>query len=165
MPKAKPAPEPTDSEEAIRVSDLEIGALGEHDGVPVTEVRAKLTGADGFLSESLRLAQVHLPHGARVRFMGEAWVESHEQDFPKEKGEPDKSQVIETAVLKVETVLLIDPDLAADVIAEHKARIAERRAEIEREKAEARGVFELPFEEPDEGSARIHQIRDEAQDG
>ena len=154
---------PVNPDEPIRVSDLDIGALGEHDGVPVTEVRAKLTGADGFLSESLRLTQVHLPHGRRVRFMGEAWIESHEYDYPKEKGEYDKSQEIETAVLKVETILLVDPDLAADVMASHKERIAEKREQIEREKREAKGVFEFPDPDEDEGGT-VHDIHAKAAD-
>jgi hypothetical protein len=163
MPKAQPV---TDPDAPIRVSDLEIGALGEHDGVPVTEVRTTLTGADGFLSESMRLAQVHLPHGSRVFVLVEAFVESHEYDYPKVKGEYDREQEIETAVLKAQTAMFLDPDPVAEAMALHKARILERRAQIEIEKAEARGEFTLPFPDADDDSAsNIHRIRDEAQGG
>jgi hypothetical protein len=155
MPKTQPVP--TDPDAPIRVSDLPVGELGEFEGVPVVEARVKMTGADGFINETMMLAQVHLPIGARVYVLEERFVKKYEHAYPKVDGEWDKTQIIETAVLDVESALFLDPDLVAEVVAAHKARIIERRAQVERERQEAKGVLELPFDENADG-ATIHNL-------
>lgn len=137
---------PADPNE-IRPSELEGIPLGEHEGKPITGVAAKITGAGDGLSESLNLSPVHLPMGGKGFALVPYEVVSHEYDFPKTGKDRVEDEMLETAVIKAEGCLLLDPDLVRDVAAQHRLRIEDARAAAEKAKREAKGEFELPLAE------------------
>jgi hypothetical protein len=127
--------------------------IPDHDGVPVTDTTGKIIGADGFLRETLKLDRMHLPMAGVGVLVAPFKVESHEYDFIKDGKEVIEDEYLETAVLHITSVLIVDPDLLAEVVSAHEQRIAEARAEDERARREAKGEFELPLAEGDEDTA------------
>ena len=149
MARKPAASEPIDEEGYVRPSIIENEPVPDHDGVPVTGTRASLTGAGDGLSESLTLAPIHLPMGKRVMVIVPAEIVSHEYDFVKDGKERIDGEYVETAVLKADGALLVDPDLVRDVVNAHMERIKEARVEADRARREAKGEFQLPLPDGD----------------
>ena len=60
--------------------------------------------------------------------------------------------------------MLLDPDLVREVAEAQQVKVKAYREQVEREKAEARGEFTLPFPDDDEGGT-IHDIGGKAAEG
>lgn len=131
----------------IKPSELEGKLIPGHDGVEVTDLKAKLTGADGFLAESVSIGGAHMPIGSRVMVLSPSIVDSHEYDRAKVDKEVVDDALVETAVLKAEGCLLLDADLVAEVVEAHNKRIEAARAEADRLRKEAKGIFSLPLDD------------------
>ena len=138
----------------LRPSTLAGKSLGEHDGLPITASTGTITGLAGGFSETAALDKIHVPVGSKVIALVVMTADSHEYDRVKEGRGKEAvllDEFVENTVYKGESVLLIDPDDVEELVAKHQARIAEARAEAERQAKEAKGEFSLPF--PETGAA------------
>lgn len=131
----------------IHPSELEGKPLGKHDGVKVTDVSAKIAVGD-VIKETMKISPIHIPMGARVMVLVPARCVSHEYDFITEgrgaKAVELADEYQETALLKAEAVILLDPDLVQEVVDAHMARVIEARAAAREDERRTRGEGTLP---------------------
>lgn len=94
--------------------------LPDFEGHPVIGTTIKVTRAGDGLSKSLAVDPVVLHHGGRHVVMME--VEVVDIQFPRVKDDPNN--VIRKAVLEASTALIVDTDLAREMVAAHRAKLA-----------------------------------------
>lgn len=135
-------------------SELAIVPIPDYEGLPVTQVKTKITKTGDGLSESMSIAPIHIPSEDYVVVVIYAKATKHDHVRATDGTGKDKitlDEFVETVTLQAEGAFLIDPDLVAGPVVKHQQRVAEMREQIAREKREAKGEFGLPFPtEPDD---------------
>jgi hypothetical protein len=122
--------------------------IPDYEGLPVTATAAKITKTGDGLSQSLRMAPLHVPSETKVMVLVYAKATHHDHHRVTEGTGKDKEvmeEFVEVVTLEAEGALLIDPDLVGSIVTEHQQRVAEALFAAEREKREAKGEFELPL--------------------
>ena len=137
---------------AIKPSDLEGVPIPDHDGLPVTQVVATITKTGDGLSESMGMTPIHIPAEEHVLVLIVAKSRGHNYRRVVEGTGKDATvldEFTETLVLDAESALFLDPDLLADIVNEHTARVAKARSDAEARKRAAKKEFQLPLPDGD----------------
>jgi hypothetical protein len=134
-------------------SELEAQEIPDHDGMPVTMTVADLTKCGDGLSESMGIAPVHVPVESRVMVLVYATAKGHNYKRITEGSGKDAypiEEFCETLKLEADGCLFIDPELGADMVAKHMAKVKKARSDAEAAKRAARGEAQLPMPAEDE---------------
>ena len=141
--------------DAVKVSELEGQPIPDHDDLPITRTAAVIRKTGDGLSESMGMSPVHIPVEETVLILIVAKAKKHDYARVVKGSGKDKEileEFTETVVLDAESALFLDPDLVADVVADHMTRVRKARSDAEAAKiaAKGQGAFQLP--DPDEGA-------------